>query len=208
MPSCTASPGANLLNRTYTAAGGALNWTQFAYNYTAISTMPLLVFAFANGGSDYSYLDNVSVVDNNAPSIQLLNNPGFENSTSNLTGWTAWCATTGNCGAGNTGQVLTNSTCYSGNCYMDHCHNNYDFLAQSFLATMGDTYTISFWLKQTGTTTLKFYANIETWRVLSPSQRWDRQIQNILTTKHDFISFFSFDFTWCTYSKLFADLNF
>jgi hypothetical protein len=73
---------------------------------------------------------------------------------------------------------------------------------------MGDTYTISFWLKQTGTTTLKFYANIETWRVLSPSQRWDRQIQNILTTKHDFISFFSFDFTWCTYSKLFADLNF
>ncbi len=160
VPSCTVTPGANLLNRTYTAAGGALNWTQFAYNYTAISTNPLLVFAFANGGSDYSYLDDVSVVDNSAPSIQLLNNPSFESSTTNLTGWTSWCSSTGNCGVGNTGQV-TNSTCHTGNCYMDHCHNNYDFLAQSFLATMGDTYTISFWLQQTGTTTLKFYANIE-----------------------------------------------
>jgi hypothetical protein len=98
--------------------------------------MPLLVFSFYNGGSDYSYLDNVSVVDNNAPSIQLLNNPGFEDSTSNITGWTSWCSTTANCGAGNTGQILANSTCYSGNCYMDHCHTNYDFLAQSFLATM------------------------------------------------------------------------
>jgi hypothetical protein len=55
---------------------------------------------------------------------------------------------------------------------------------------MGHTYTISFWLQQTGATTLKFDANIETWRVLSRSQRWDRQIQNILTTKHDFISIF------------------
>jgi hypothetical protein len=161
VPSCTATPGASFLNRTYTAAGGALNWTQFAYNYTAISTNPLLVFAFANGGSDYTYLDSVSVVDNNAPSIQLLNNPGFENSTSNITGWTSWCSTTANCGAGNTGQILANSTCYSGNCYMDHCQNSYDFLAQSFLAKMGDTYTISFWLQQVGTSTLKFNANIE-----------------------------------------------
>jgi hypothetical protein len=32
---------------------------------------------------------------------------------------------------------------------------------------MGDTYTISFWLQQVGTTTLKFNANIESWRVLS-----------------------------------------
>ncbi len=160
VPSCSATPGANLLNRTSTT-GASLNWTQFAYNYTAISTNPLLVFAFYTYSTDYNYFDNVSVVDNNAPSIQLLNNPGFENSTSNVTGWTSWCSTTVNCGAGNTFQVLTTSTCYSGNCYMDHCHNSYDFLAQSFPATMGDTYTISFWLKQTGTTTIRFAANIE-----------------------------------------------
>jgi hypothetical protein len=121
-----------------------------------------LVFAFSIGAADYIYLDDVSVVDNSAPSIQLLNNPSFENSTSNITGWTAWCATTGNCGSGFPGQVMTNSSCHTGNCYIDHCHaNNYDFLAQSFLATMGHTYTISFWLQETGTTIIKFAANIE-----------------------------------------------
>jgi hypothetical protein len=121
-----------------------------------------LVFAFYNGGSDYTYLDDVSVVDNSAPSIQLLVNPSFENSTSNLTGWTAWCATAAVCGTGFPGQVLANGSCHSGNCYIDHCHNNYDYLVQSFPATIGHIYTISFWLQQIGTTALRFDANIET----------------------------------------------
>jgi hypothetical protein len=125
-----------------------------------------LVFAFYNGASDYTYLDDVSVVDNSAPSIQLLKNPSFENSTTNLTGWTTWCATTAICfstGNGFPGQVLANiSACHTGNCYIDHCHNNYDYLVQSFSATIGHIYTISFWLQQTGTTNLRFDANIET----------------------------------------------
>jgi len=124
--------------------------------------MPLLVFAFSIGSADYIYLDDVSVVDNSAPSIQLLNNPSFENSTLNLTGWTAWCATAANCGTGFPGQVMTNSSCHTGNCYIDHCHNSYDFLAQSFLATMGHTYAISFWLQQSGASNIRFNANIET----------------------------------------------
>jgi hypothetical protein len=111
------------------------------------------------GGMDYSYLDNVSVVDNSASSIQLLNNPGFENSTSSPTGWVQWCQSA--CGSGY-GQVINNSTCYSGNCYVDHCQNmNYfDYLAQSFSATIGHTYTISFWLKQTGGGQCEVYVNI------------------------------------------------
>jgi hypothetical protein len=124
---------------------------------------PTLIFGFNSVSTAYNYLDDVSVVDNNAPSIQLLNNPSFENSTSNLTGWTTWCVLT-QCsnGAGYPGRVLANSTCHSGNCYIDHCHQtNYDFLVQSFPATIGDTYNISFWLQQTGTGTAKFYANIE-----------------------------------------------
>jgi hypothetical protein len=124
--------------------------------------MPTLEFGFSIGTSDYIYLDDVSVVDNNAPSIQLLINPSFESSTSNLTGWYAWCATSVNCGgATNMGQVLANSSCHTGNCYIDHCHQpNYDYLVQPFLATIGNTYTISFWLQIVGTSTIKFAANV------------------------------------------------
>jgi hypothetical protein len=109
------------------------------------------------GGMDYSYLDDVSVVDNNSPSIQLLNNPDFENSTSSPTGWIQWCQSA--CGS-DAGQVTNSASCYSGNCYVDHCQNNYDYLAQSFSATINDIYTISFWLYQTGGGQCEIYVNI------------------------------------------------
>ncbi len=134
-------------------------WTFVAKNYTAVSTVPTLVFGFSTGTSAYNYLDDVSVVDNSAPSMQLLRNPSFENSTSTLTGWTTWC--TSSCNSGYPG-TITNSSCHSGNCYIDHCHQtDYDYLVQSFSAKIGDTYTISFWFQQTGTGTLKFYATIQ-----------------------------------------------
>jgi hypothetical protein len=122
--------------------------------------MPTLIFGFTNGGSGYSYLDDVSVVDTNASSIQLLNNPSFENSTTNLTGWTTPCENTTICSIGVPGQVLANITaCHSGNCYYDHCRTGYDYLTQSFPATIGEPYTISFWLQQVGNSA-KFYAEI------------------------------------------------
>jgi hypothetical protein len=125
----------------------------------AATTTPILVFGFYNYGSDYSYLDDVSVVDTTAPLNQLLSNPSFESSTSDLTDWITWCQS--DCGNGNQGQVTT-SSCYSGNCYTDHCQQpNFDFLAQSFSATIGNTYTISFWLQQTGYGYAYFYANID-----------------------------------------------
>jgi hypothetical protein len=152
---CTTTPGGNLLIKTTTVP-----WTLYAYNYTAISTLPTLVFAFSTGGSAYNYLDDVSVVDNSAPSMQLLNNPSFENSTSTLTGWTTWC--TSSCTGGFPGTIINNSSCYSGNCYIDHCRQpDYDYLDQSFSATIGHTYTISFWFQQTGTGTMKFYATVQ-----------------------------------------------
>jgi hypothetical protein len=122
--------------------------------------MPTLIFGFSTGMSDYIYLDDVSVVDNNASSTQLLTNPSFENSTTLLNGWSTWCGNGTMCGTGFPGQVLANSSCHTGNCYYDHCHTNYDYLAQSFPATVGDVYTISFWSQQVGITTLKFYADI------------------------------------------------
>ena len=153
-PSCSAVPGSNLLYR----AGGVSPWTLFTFNYTAITASPTLVFGFKNsGGSDYSYVDDVSVVEINVTSIELLDNPSFENSTSTPTGWITWCQSA--CGGG-AGQVVS-SSCNSGNCYRDHCQNNYNYLAQSFSATIGRVYRIRFRLYQVGGGNAKFYADMQ-----------------------------------------------
>jgi hypothetical protein len=185
-PSCTVTPNSNLLYK----AGSTTPWTQYSFSHTAATAAPTLVFGFSNGGADYNYLDDVSVVDTSAPSIQLLQNPSFENSTSTLTGWVTWCASA--CGSGSQGQVTTTG-CYSGNCYVDHCQNNYDYLAQSFSATIGHTYTISFWLYQVPAPGARFYADIEDWRIISQLQRRERQTKNTLTIKDHFIPLFLFD---------------
>jgi hypothetical protein len=139
-------------------SGTTCLWALYTFNHTAITTAPTLVFGFQNGISDYSYLDDVSVVDTSTPLIQLLDNPSFENSTSVLNGWITWCQSS--CGSGNEVKVST-SGCYSGNCYSDHWQqNNYDYLAQSFSATIGDKYTISFQLCQINGPAARFYANI------------------------------------------------
>jgi len=116
------------------------------------------LFGFkGSGGADYTYLDDVSVVDTSAPSVELLDNPSFENSTSTPTGWVTWCTSV--CGTG-AGQV-TNVSCNTGNCYKDHCQNQNDYLVQDFSATIGHIYRISFRLYQTGGGNARFYADIQ-----------------------------------------------
>jgi hypothetical protein len=141
--------------------GGIHPWTQFSGNYTATTTMPTLSFAFTNGPGSDTYLDDVSIVDNNAPSVELLDNGSFENSTSTPpTDWVTWCSST--CSSGSTVSILSNSSCYlsSGNCYANHCYNGPDFLAQSFSATIGHSYTISFWWQQTGGGLAALYVDV------------------------------------------------
>ncbi len=130
------------------------------FSYTALTTAPTLQFGFRNdGGMDYSWVDDVSVVATSAPSVQLLTNPSFENSTSTPTGWMTWCQSS--CGSGRQGQVTTGGSCNSGNCFYDHCvMPYYDYLAQSFSATIGSTYTISFWSYQTGGPGGQLYVNV------------------------------------------------
>ncbi|UJR17443.1 hypothetical protein I4U23_004338 [Adineta vaga] len=159
-PSCTVIPDSNLFKKN-----GATAWTLYSFTYTAMTTSPTLVFGFYNGPADTNYLDDVSVVHTSAPLDQLLQNPSFENSTSTPTGWITWCQS--GCGTGNHGQISV-SSCYSGNCYIDHCQQpNYDFLAQSFPATIGSNYTISFRLYQVGGGAGRFYANIYNSTMLS-----------------------------------------
>jgi len=108
------------------------------------------MFGFVGDGSGlrYWFLDNVSIVDVTAPSIQLLQNPSFENSTTTLTGWTQYCTSTCLFGSINAGQVTTGLNCMSNNCYVDHCYGGsaIDFLSQTFSANIGHVYTISFWI--------------------------------------------------------------
>lgn len=141
---------------------GALGWTQLNFSYTATTSSPILTFTFHSGvGAETSYLDDVSVVDQSAPMVELLNNPSFENSTLGPTGWVTWCASSCT-GVGDRGVIATIG-CHIGsgsNCFTDHCQTTYDYLGQSFSATIGNTYTISFWLKKTGGPLGTFYVDI------------------------------------------------
>ncbi len=137
-------------------------WTQFSGTYTATTTMPILSFAFTNGPGSDTYLDDVSIVDNSAPSVQLLDNGSFENSTSMPpTGWVTWCSSMCS-GGGSIVSILSNCSCClsSGNCYANHCYHGPDFLAQSFSATIGNSYTISFWWQQTGGGLAALYVDV------------------------------------------------
>lgn len=91
----------------------------------------------------YIALDDVSVIDISNPSIQLLINPSFENSTTAPTGWTAWCSVF--CDTSTEGTVV-NNTCHTGKCYMSQCSGGgIDYVGQAFSAIIGRIYTISFW---------------------------------------------------------------
>ena len=54
---------------TLMTRNGATSWYQFSYTYVATSTEPTLRFVFNNGPADCSFLDDISITDNNAPSV-------------------------------------------------------------------------------------------------------------------------------------------
>ncbi|CAF3307053.1 unnamed protein product [Rotaria socialis] len=120
-------------------------WTNQQFNYTATKTSPTLVFTTVSTNRIF-YLDSVSVVDTTNSSIELLQNPGFDNSSTALFDWLLWCSST----CGGSGGQLISSSCLSGNCFQDACSGGTDYLLQTFSATIGSTYTISFWLKRSG----------------------------------------------------------
>jgi hypothetical protein len=128
-----------------------VSWTQYSYNYTASSTTLTLIFGFTTEPARTYYLDDISVVDVNASNIQLLKNPSFENSTTNLTGWTLWCSTS--C-SGTGGKLYTTNNCHLsiGTCFGANCPGTSAiiFLGQSFSTIIGHIYTISYWLIASG----------------------------------------------------------
>ncbi len=128
--------------------GSNISWTRCEYNYTANKTLPTL--SFGVDGSPYfqTILDEVSVVNVVSPSVELLQNPGFDNSTTTPPiGWYAWCTST--CAAGSAGTIISSGCETTGNCYNSMCSNSgVDYLVQTFPATIGAKYTISFWYRR------------------------------------------------------------
>ncbi len=123
-------------------------WTKRSYNYTAINSISTIVFGIHGNLFLSLYLDDISVIDNANPSIQLIKNSGFENSTTSLIGWNLWCSSS--CGSGTQGGLISSSNCRSSNnCFKDECDNSgTDFLAQSFPTIVNHIYTISFYQQQ------------------------------------------------------------
>ncbi|CAF5153335.1 unnamed protein product, partial [Rotaria sp. Silwood1] len=86
---------------------------------------------------------------------------GCENYSTTPTGWIQYCTST--CG-GSPGKIVSTIDCYlsTGNCFQDSCiaSSGIDFLVQTFAASVGSKYTVSFWLDLGGsgtTSSNRFY---------------------------------------------------
>ena len=146
---------------TTVSGSGNTTWVQYTYNYTANKTNATLMFAVDGYTTVYIAVDDVSIVDTANPSVQLLENPSFENSTSVATGWNIWCSET--CVNGGAGTIIT-SGCRTSNCYRSYCAGGgKDYLLQSFSTIISHIYTISFWTQRVrfgATTTVYLYVGV------------------------------------------------
>ncbi|CAF4606882.1 unnamed protein product [Rotaria sp. Silwood1] len=107
------------------------DWKSYNYTFTAKNTSHYVMFGFQGTNNRAYYLDSVSVVAQNASSTELLRNPSFESSATTPIDWVILCP--GSC-----------------NCYKDTCNSGIDFIAQTFSTSIGNIYTLSFWLNSNG----------------------------------------------------------
>ncbi|CAF3394207.1 unnamed protein product [Rotaria socialis] len=130
-------------------------YAQYTYTYVAIATATRISFAFREDIGLF-LLDDVSVVNVNAPSVQLIVNGGFE--TGSLSSPWIYCNPYG---ASAAAFILSNSAnlnwggvtflAHSGSyCYCDGAVTYADYLSQTFPTNVGDTYNISYWIYNCG----------------------------------------------------------
>ncbi|CAF3051278.1 unnamed protein product [Rotaria sp. Silwood2] len=129
-------------------------YVQYTYTYVAIATTTRITFAIQEDNG-FVALDDISVQDTAAPSVEILLNGGFE--MNSLAYW-LYCNPGG---ATQAGMVTQNSDYYpyysytyiahSGNCfYLDGAVGAADYLSQTFSTVIAHTYTISYWLDNEG----------------------------------------------------------
>jgi acyl-coenzyme A thioesterase PaaI-like protein len=120
------------------------SYTEYTYTYTATMAKTWLTFEFRNDPSFWA-LDDISVT--NAGGTNVIVNGGFETGT--LSPWTLYDPSNlSNAGTVETGYAHTGT--YS---YVDGAVDGTDGISQGFSSVAGQTYTISFWLENTGSTT-------------------------------------------------------
>ncbi|CAF2087035.1 unnamed protein product [Rotaria magnacalcarata] len=139
-------------------------WTQYSATFTAVQSKYALVFGFQADVNRSWILDDISLVKNSAPAIEILLNPSFGNSSVSIINWVLWCSSY--CQFGTSGKLLTGADCYlgTGNCFTSACLGpGVEFLGQYFSASVGSTYTITFELSLTGISSVSstmFYVDI------------------------------------------------
>ena len=138
---------------------------QYTYSYVAISNTTRITFAIREDSGAFA-LDDVSVVNVNAPSVQLIANGDFETGSSSP----EWLYCDPNNLAG-TAYILPNSAnlnwggaafqAHSGSyCYLAGAVSFPDYLSQTFLTKISDTYNVSYWLFNRGTGTA---SSVDVW---------------------------------------------
>lgn len=129
------------------------NYVLYTATFTATNTTSFLTFAFRNDPGYFAF-DNASVVDSSIGSTSnLLLNGGFEAGVDPITGvpvgWNYYTDQTliGTSTGGSVSTGFDVLTSQEGNAFwLDSATGAYDAIYQSFSTTIGDQYTVSFFL--------------------------------------------------------------
>jgi hypothetical protein len=144
------------LNPLLDLAGTPLpsTYTNFTANFTATNAMTDLTFAFRNDPG-FTVMDDVSLMDTTSPSGNLVADGSFE--SAGLGAWTydnvfgaafgGFVDTSGNC-ASTAGVPLGLAPRTGIGDWCDGATQAYDAIDQIIPTTIGDNYTVSFWLNQ------------------------------------------------------------
>jgi hypothetical protein len=119
-------------------------YNMYSASFTATDASTNLSFAFREDPA-FLFLDDVSMVDTTTASGNLVSNGGFEAGplgASAPTGWTYL----NTFGASFGGFVSNNNPHTGSNNYYDGAVQAYDGITQNIATTVGDSYTVTFWL--------------------------------------------------------------
>ena len=137
---------------TFVNGSNPIHWTEYNITRRALSTSVTLEFAFRTNQYRYYYLDDISVININTSSVELLRNADFRDSNSLFTGWMLSCDNTCN---GTGARIVFNGMCRMsyGYCVEVNCYSNQAviFLSQTISSVINQTYIITFWLRTNGT---------------------------------------------------------
>jgi len=124
-------------------------YTHYSASFTALKASTNLTFTFRDDPGHIEF-DDATMVDNRSPSINLIGNPGFEGRGLGLKPNPWLYFTQSNIAFGGTVSGATSKfSPHAGNNYWDDgATGGYDGIYQTFGTTIGDTYTVGFWLNE------------------------------------------------------------